>query len=193
MLIDITWKFQWATTATKKVNSRETVSIWMCQCFVPSDRVYLHLPNVPWLAQFTLMQWRNSSCLFRRKRFWWRASNKMGYSAFSQGSDGLLKSQISTEMNWQGRTNHMATSFAWLFPVGCLLWRYIKGIEYILPLGTTVPKLSGLIRAAVVGIGLDFPNNARTETGCKYVSWTLMVPSGNTCISLSQRLDHTAY
>jgi hypothetical protein len=33
-------------------------------------------------------------------------------STFLQGSDGLLKSQVSRQMDWQGQAYHLATSFA---------------------------------------------------------------------------------
>jgi hypothetical protein len=37
---------------------------------------------------------------------------RRGVSTFPQEHDGRLKSHVSTEMDWQGRAYHLATSFA---------------------------------------------------------------------------------
>jgi hypothetical protein len=68
-------------------------------------------------------------------------------------------------MTWPPRSPDLAS-------VDCLFWRYIKDAEYIPPLVTTVPQLSGRARTAVVGVALDFLNNAWTETGCKFICRT---------------------
>jgi hypothetical protein len=77
-----------------------------------------------------------------------RCSNKTERLYISR-SDGLLKSQVSREMDWQGRAYHFATSFAWPYFPNFFFWGYIKDAVYVPSLATTLPGLAGRIRDAV--------------------------------------------
>jgi hypothetical protein len=104
----------------------------------------------------------------RRGSRWLVVPTRRSASTFPQESDVLLKSQVSREIDWQGRAYHLATPFAWPYSPWFFLWRYIKDAVYVPPLATTLPELAGRIRDAVAKVTLDLLNNVWAETEYRY-------------------------
>jgi hypothetical protein len=96
---------------------------------------------------------------------------------FPHGSDGLLKSQVSREMDWQGRAYHLATSFAWPHSPWFFFLGYIKDAVYMPPLATTLPELDGRRRDAESTVTLG---GLKVNT-VMISAWPLTMPSSNTC------------
>jgi hypothetical protein len=106
--------------ATEHTRERERAKLNMF-CALSKHKLFGPPPslNIPELTQYTSKHWRNSSCLFWKKRLLMTyCANRMEHRIFSAGCDGLLIQHVSRKMDKHGQAYHKGTYFTWPSPLG---------------------------------------------------------------------------